>query len=303
MKMIDIQHVSKGFGTRNVLKDISFSVAKGSVVGFVGENGAGKTTTMKMILGLLPIDEGMIRVCDEPVKYGETATNRFIGYLPDIPQFYEYMTAKEYLTFCGKIPIAPIENLSLRVAEVLQTVGLSEATHKIAGFSRGMKQRLGLAQALINRPAILICDEPTSALDPLGRKDFLDILQKIKAETTVLFSSHILSDVEQISDSVAILHQGSIRCFGELDELKAQYAQATYTLSFQCDQEQDAFVNVLETAGFSPNVSKHQITVSQPDGVDISHDLIRLMHAHNLAPIDFHRDEPSLESLYLEVIK
>jgi ABC-2 type transport system ATP-binding protein len=187
MKMIEINHLSKRFGHKQVLQDLSFSVPKGSVVGFVGENGAGKTTTMKAILGLLPIDEGEITVCGEPVQFGSTKTNRWIGYLPDVPQFYSFMTAVEYLTFCGKIQPNKESFQPQRVMEVLELVGLEASKQKIAGFSRGMKQRLGLAQALINRPAILICDEPTSALDPLGRKAFLDVLEKIKEETTVLF--------------------------------------------------------------------------------------------------------------------
>lgn len=303
MKMIDICHVSKQFGERKVLEDISFSVKKGTVVGFVGENGAGKTTTMKMILGLLTIDDGTITVCDHPVKYGETTTNRSIGYLPDVPQFYSYMTAKEYLTFCGKISAIPKTDLPHRVEEVLNLVDLTEATHRISGFSRGMKQRLGLAQALINRPAILICDEPTSALDPIGRKDFLDIFSKIKGETTILFSSHILSDVEQISDSVAILHQGSIRCFGPLETLKATHAHATYTVSFNKAQEQIAFVTILEFLGFSPIVSKNQLTIHQQQGTDIGGQLIQLLNDHAIVPKVFRRDDPSLESLYLEVIK
>jgi ABC-2 type transport system ATP-binding protein len=179
MKMIEINHLSKRFGHKQVLQDLSFSVPKGSVVGFVGENGAGKTTTMKAILGLLPIDEGEITVCGEPVQFGSTKTNRWIGYLPDVPQFYSFMTAVEYLTFCGKIQPNKESFQPQRVMEVLELVGLEASKQKIAGFSRGMKQRLGLAQALINRPAILICDEPTSALDPLGRKAFLDVLEKI----------------------------------------------------------------------------------------------------------------------------
>lgn len=220
MKMIEINHLSKRFGRKQVLQDLTFSVPKGSVVGFVGENGAGKTTTMKAILGLLPIDEGEITVCGEVVQFGSAKTNRWIGYLPDVPQFYSFMTAVEYLTFCGKIQPNQEPFQPQRVMEVLALVGLEASKQKIAGFSRGMKQRLGLAQALINRPAILICDEPTSALDPLGRKAFLDVLAKIKEETTVLFSSHILADVEQLSDYIAILHKGQIQAFEPMDYLK-----------------------------------------------------------------------------------
>ena len=171
MDMLTLSQVSKSFGSKTIVKDISFSVPKGSVFGFIGQNGAGKTTTMKMILGLLQMDGGEITVNEKKVRYGQNETNRYIGYLPDVPEFYGFMTPKEYLMLCGSITGLSKAESSKRTEELLEMVGLSGANKRIHGFSRGMKQRLGIAQALLNSPKLLICDEPTSALDPVGRKE------------------------------------------------------------------------------------------------------------------------------------
>lgn len=218
--MLTISHVNKSFGNKQVLKDLTFSVRENTIYGFIGENGAGKTTTMKLILGLLRMDDGEILVNGEKVCYGQNHTNRYIGYLPDVPAFYGYMTPLEYLTFCGEITGMPKEKIAENAKELLKLVGLSEVKKRIHGFSRGMKQRLGIAQALLHEPKLLICDEPTSALDPAGRKEILDILLAVKEKTTVIFSTHILSDVERICDEIGFLHDGNIVLSGTMDEIK-----------------------------------------------------------------------------------
>lgn len=175
---------------------------------------------MKMILGFLKKDEGSIKVFGEEVSFGQSKTNRFIGYLPDVPEFYGYMTAKEYLNLCGAITGLSKNEIKNKSVELLELVGLRDVNKRISVYSRGMKQRLGIAQALLNSPKLLICDEPTSALDPLGRKEILDIILKIKDSTTVIFSTHILSDVEAICDHVVVLDKGKNVLEGSIDELK-----------------------------------------------------------------------------------
>ncbi|MDF2821392.1 MAG: yxlF 5 [Clostridiales bacterium] len=147
MDVLKIEHLSKKFGEHEVINDLSFSVPEHSVFGFLGQNGAGKTTTMKMILGLLKATSGKITVCGEEVNYGETKTNSFIGYLPDVPEFYNYMTPKEYLKLCGEITGLSNKQIKQKSSELLELVGLTNVNRKIGGFSRGMKQRLGIAQA------------------------------------------------------------------------------------------------------------------------------------------------------------
>lgn len=220
MAVLELEGVSKTFSGKTVLDKLDMSVGENSIYGFVGRNGAGKTTTMKLILGLLKPDAGEIYVCGKRVTYGQNSTNRYIGYLPDVPEFYSIMTPEEYLTLCGRVTGMSEKDIHERVVELLSLVGLKDDNRRIKGFSRGMKQRLGIAQALFHRPQLLICDEPTSALDPIGRKEILDILLAVKSETTVLFSTHILTDVERICDDVAFLNKGSIALCGKVDELR-----------------------------------------------------------------------------------
>ena len=217
MEALKIESLHKSFGKNTIINGLSMSIPENTIFGFLGKNGAGKTTTMKMILGFLKIDEGSIEVFGEKVSFGQSKTNRFIGYLPDVPEFYGYMTAKEYLNLCGAITGLSKNEIKNKSEELLELVGLRDVNKRISGYSRGMRQRLGIAQALLNSPKLLICDEPTSALDPLGRKEILDIILKIKDSTTVIFSTHILSDVEAICDHVVVLDKGKNVLEGSID--------------------------------------------------------------------------------------
>lgn len=249
MDMLTLRHVKKRFGEKQVLRDVTFSVPEHTIFGFVGQNGAGKTTTMKMILGLLEPEGGEIKVCGETVHYGTARTNRLIGYLPDVPEFYSYMTPSEYLRFCGEIAGMSGKEAKSRAKELLELVGLAEETRKIRGFSRGMKQRLGIAQALFHRPGLLICDEPTSALDPVGRKEILDILMAVKEETTVLFSTHILADVERICDEVAFLHRGEIVLRGTMEEVRKIHGDIGYEIETEYSADAERLRRYLRGRG------------------------------------------------------
>lgn len=297
MNMLTVSNITKRFGEKEVLRGVSFSVPEHSVFGFIGKNGAGKTTTMKAILGLLKPESGDIYVAGEKVVYGQTPTNQYIGYLPDVPEFYSFMTPKEYLTLCGDITGMPKKEIPERVQEMLKLVGLSNEKRRIKGFSRGMKQRLGIAQALLNRPKLLICDEPTSALDPVGRKEILDILAKAKEQTTVLFSTHILSDVERICTDVAFLNDGQIAIWGTLDKIHSMYSTEEYMIEVanECD------------------ANRIWIEFSEIDRMDstkilVKHErilflLLKWIAANEIEIIKIEKLEPTLESLFLEVTK
>ncbi len=296
MDMLTLSHVEKHFGTKQVLKDVNFCVPKNTVFGFVGQNGAGKTTAMKLILGLLPCDKGEIMVNGNPVHYGNTYTNRFIGYLPDVPEFYSFMTPVEYLRFCGEITGMPNKEIQSRSEELLQLVGLGEEKRRIKGFSRGMKQRLGIAQALLGRPKLLICDEPTSALDPAGRKELLDILVAAKEQTTVLFSTHILSDVEHICDELAFLHDGRIALQGTLEEVR-KVRKATAT-KLETEHLQDTKV-LLSVFPFLKSIGGNQLLLENPEKLP---DIFRFIADRRISVLRMERQEPTLEDLFMEVI-
>lgn len=302
MDMLTFSHVKKHFGEKQVLRDVTFSVPEHTVFGFVGQNGAGKTTTMKLILGLLEGNGGEIKVGGETVHYGNNHTNRLIGYLPDVPEFYSYMTPKEYLGLCGGITGMSAGETKSRTKELLKLVGLSEETKRIKGFSRGMKQRLGIAQALFNRPKLLICDEPTSALDPVGRKEILEILMSVKEETTVLFSTHILTDVERICDRVAFLHKGKIVLEGSMEEVRELHGDTGYEI--ECEYEEDAkkLFLYLKEKGLSEKTDMSSGVICCPDRKLAEAALDRIRETH-LPLRRFEKCEATLESLFLEVIK
>lgn len=276
MNILEIKGLTKRFGDKVVLDQLDLIVPAHSIFGFIGQNGAGKTTTMKAVLGLLAPDAGEIYVAGERVSFGQTPTNRHIGYLPDVPKFYGFMTAAEYLDFCGQISGMPKADRTKRTAELLELVGLGGEKHRIKGFSRGMKQRLGIAQALYSRPKLLICDEPTSALDPIGRKEILDILQKACKETTVLFSTQILTDVERICTDVALLRGGHVALSGKLNELVS-------------DRVTDSFLIELSD-GQTLNVKEAELP-----------EALRHIADNQLSLEKIERQEPTLEALFLEL--
>lgn len=170
MNVLEINNLNKSFGKLEVIKNLNMKVAQNTVFGFLGQNGAGKTTTIKMIIGMIKPDSGNIRVCGKEVRFGNTSVNKDIGFLPDVPEFYGFMTPKEYLMLCGRICGMKPADTARKINDLLHVVGLEGVNRRIKGFSRGMKQRLGIAQALINDPKLLLCDEPTSALDPCGQE-------------------------------------------------------------------------------------------------------------------------------------
>ena len=298
MDILQITGLQKRFGDKEVLKGLDLTVPEHSIFGFIGKNGAGKTTTMKTILGLLKADTGEILVNGEKAAYGQTTTNQYIGYLPDVPEFYPFMTAREYLGFCGEITGMTKKEYRERSEELLELVGLAGEKHRIKGYSRGMKQRLGIAQALLNRPKLLICDEPTSALDPVGRKEILDLLLSVREQTTVLFSTHILSDVERICTDIALLHEGVAKIQGKLSEIRTRYRRDEYLVETDNGEEmqvlQAAFPDMLQTG-------QNQLIFSEKEYAP--GEVLRYVADRAIPVVKIERMEPTLESLFVEVVE
>ena len=296
MDMLHITGLCKSFGDKEVLQGVDLAVPEHSIFGFIGKNGSGKTTTMKTVLGLLKPDAGEITVNGERVTFGENNTNKYIGYLPDVPEFYSFMTAEEYLRFCAEITDMSREEIDARVSELLTLVGLIGEKHRIKGYSRGMKQRLGIAQALLNRPKLLICDEPTSALDPVGRKEILDILTSVREQTTVLFSTHILSDVERICTDVAFLNGGVIEMQGKLADIKANSRGNEY----QIETEGEGFIEKLCGAFDKMQATDKNKAVFYESDYALA-DVLRFVADAEIPIIRIERAELDLEDLFMEV--
>ena len=299
MSILELHNVKKSFGDKEIIKELDFSVPEGSIFGFVGENGAGKTTTMRMILGLETIDSGYIKVNNKKVHYGNSLANRVIGYLPDVPEYYDYMNPSEYLTLCGNLTGVPKKELSNRITQLLKTVDLPINKKRISGFSRGMKQRLGIAQALLNQPKLLICDEPTSALDPIGRSEFLDLLASLRGEMTIIFSTHILSDVERISDRVGILDDGILKVNDTLDNLKNDYSKPQIVLDFDSENTAKKANVLLNQQAYQDN---SQLIIDYRDSYQESaKSILEKLLKSGLIPISLNRQLTSFEDIFTEV--
>lgn len=298
MDVLTLSHVSRSFGGHQAVKDLSFSVPEHSVYGFIGPNGAGKTTTMKMILGLLKMDGGEITVHGQTVRYGQNNTNQYIGYLPDVPEFYGFLTPLEYLRLCGEVTGIPKRELTSRSEELLELVGLKNSNKRIQGFSRGMKQRLGIAQALLDRPKLLICDEPTSALDPAGRKEILEILQSVRKYAAVLFSTHILTDVERICDEIAFLHKGTLAFRGTMEDIRTlrngRGFQAEFHRKEDAEKFSDAFLGKQENDSLL-------VTCEGKTQEDMLRAMAYLAE-NKISPRRIEMLETTLEHLFMEVI-
>ncbi|MEX1030164.1 MAG: ABC transporter ATP-binding protein [Paenibacillaceae bacterium] len=223
MALLEVRQLTKVFGTTQAVKNITFSIEEGRCMTLLGPNGAGKTTTLRMLSGLLTPSGGSIRFAG--VAQGEDI-RKLIGYLPQYPVFYNWMTGVEYLVYVGQLSLMSKKAAQNRAIAMLSRVGLADAARrKIGGYSGGMRQRLGLAQAMMHNPKLVILDEPVSALDPIGRREVLDMMRDIKQETTILFSTHVLPDAEEISDDLLIMNGGQIVVAGSMSSVMEQYRQ------------------------------------------------------------------------------
>ncbi|MDC7226041.1 MAG: ABC transporter ATP-binding protein [Spirochaetales bacterium] len=231
---IQISGIGKSYGNINVLKGLNLNVPKNSIFGFLGPNGAGKTTTMKILLGFIKATEGRGTILGKDISRDSIEIRSRIGYLSQEPRFYDNLSTRENLRITARFFFKNNKKaIEKRIDEMLELTGLSSlAERKIKGFSGGERQRLGIAQAQINYPALLILDEPTAALDPIGRKNVLDVMKSLKDKTTIFYSTHILSDVQRVSDAVAILNEGSCIAQGPIEQL-VSHKETVYSVKFR----------------------------------------------------------------------
>ncbi len=231
MPAIRIEGLTKCFGAVQALDGLSLAVERGSVFGFLGPNGAGKTTTIRILTGLARADAGRAWIDGREVTSDPRSGSGHIGYLPQEPSFYPWMTAREFLDYVGRVFGLSTAERKQRTAELLELAGLAEAAgRRIGGYSGGMGQRLGIAQALVNRPSVLLLDEPVSGLDPAGRRELLQLIEQLRGHCTVFMSTHILADVERVCDSVGIISRGRLVAEAPQQELLERYAVPAFEL-------------------------------------------------------------------------
>jgi ABC-2 type transport system ATP-binding protein len=241
---IEVKHLTKFFGEQAAVNDISFEIGKGEIVAFLGPNGAGKSTTMKMITGYIPASSGSIKVNGIPVDVDDLETRKIIGYLPENNPLYLDMYVKEYLHFVGSI--YKIKDLKNRVNEMIQMVGLELEQHKkIGALSKGYKQRVGLAQAFIHDPEVLILDEPTSGLDPNQLVEIRELIKTIGKEKTIMLSTHIMQEVEAICDRVIIINKGKIVANNNQQALNSTPEVQTIYIEFEGNVSSQALAKIV----------------------------------------------------------
>ena len=265
---ITVTNLSKNYGTQKVVNNISFAINKGEIVGFLGPNGAGKSTTMKMITGYLQADGGTAQVCGITVHINNNQTKSKIGYLPEANPLYVDMYVREYLAFVGSIH--NVETSKQKIEEIINTVGLTlEANKKISQLSKGYKQRVGLAAALFHNPEVLILDEPTSGLDPNQIIEIREVIKRLGQNKTVLFSSHIMQEVEAICDRVIIINKGNIVADNTLSNLqKGNTSTQNITVGFTEDINMEWLQKLQDvTSVTTSSPFTYQLSTNNSDGV------------------------------------
>jgi len=301
---IELRGLTKRFGETLALDGCDLTVRPGVVFGFLGRNGAGKTTALRILAGLARPTAGTAHVLGHDVTAASDVVRAQIGFLPDVPGFYPWMTAREYLDFAGQLFAIDRATIDARANALLEMAGLASVTTRIGGFSRGMKQRLGIAQALINAPTLLMLDEPTSALDPIGRREVLEMVASLRGRTTVFFSTHILADVERVCDSVAILERGRVVESAEIAELTARATASS--LVVEVDGDGAAASVASELAGRpwlkSAEIADNVLRLSVSDLPAAQREIPAAIAAAGVALRRFEIGEGNLEDVFVELV-
>ena len=297
---IEVKQLFKYYGDQAAVKDVSYTVNSGEIVGFLGPNGAGKSTTMKVITGFIPASSGEVKVCGMPVSVDSLETREKIGYLPEHNPLYLDMYVKEYLTFVGNI--YKVKNVKERTEEMIKAVGLEvEQFKKIGQLSKGYRQRVGLAQAIIHDPEVLILDEPTSGLDPNQLVEIRELIKKIGKEKTVMLSTHIMQEVEAICDRVIIINKGEIVADDKAADLQVSQTVQTVFVEFEGNVTRNQLkkivpVNKVEAFG-------EGWLLETKEDVDLRKSVAQFAKDNDLLTITLKREQKSLEEVFKQLTK
>lgn len=309
MNIIETKGLTKTYPTGTALRELSLQVPQNAVFGFLGPNGAGKSTTMKLLLGLMRPTSGGGAIFGRDIVRESVQIRERVGYLAQDPRFYNHMTARETLQFVARFFDMDKQTAAQRITDSLALVGLTDkADRPIKGFSGGERQRLGIAQAQLNEPDLLILDEPAAALDPMGRRDVLQIISQLRERTTIFYSTHILDDVQRISDRVAILNKGELVAQAPIGEILGG-GRSTYTIRFSGEPngtystlQAQEWVQTVSTAT-EDGLHSWQVDVTDEQAAETA--LLPLMLGGNtpIAVKSFGKREQDLEAVFVELVK
>ena len=302
--MIRIDALHKNYGSVRALDGLSMTVEAGSIFGFLGPNGAGKTTTLRILTGLARPTSGRAVIAGVDVVSDGLTLSRFIGYLPEEPAFYSWMTPPEFLDYLGRLHGLSTAERKVRTGELLELVNLVEsAKRRIGGFSRGMRQRLGLAAVLVHKPEVLLLDEPVSALDPAGRKEVLDLIEGLRGQCTVLMSSHILADVERVCNVVGIIDKGRMIVQSPREELMERYARPVFEVEAEDPAAVKRWAETVKGEKWATTVSVdgNSLHVTVNDLGRARRELLSSAVAQDIALRRFEEIRPSLEDVFLQL--
>lgn len=297
---IEVKKVTKNYGEQKALNDVSISIKPGEIVGFLGPNGAGKSTIMKIITCFIPQSEGKVSVCGFDVETDAMEVKKRVGYLPEHNPLYSDMFVKEYLTFIAGLH--GLKNKKERVDEMVQLVGLEHEQHKIIGaLSKGYRQRVGLAQALIHDPEVLILDEPTTGLDPNQIEEIRNLIKKLGEQKTVMMSTHIMQEAEAICDRVIIINQGKIVADDTSEHIsESQDNQFVIRVEFDKIVEVNTLKNIRHVLDVKAISEKDWILISK---IDIRNELFQFSMQNNLGILTLQKEERSLEDAFKALTK
>jgi ABC-2 type transport system ATP-binding protein len=307
--LISTQGLGKSYKEVDALKSLDLKVPEKSIFAFLGPNGAGKTTTIKLLLGLTRPTVGSGTIFGQDIVKESVDIRAKVGYLPQESRFYEHMTARETLSYtAGFFYKGPKNNIAKRVDEMIELVGLTgKADRPIKGFSGGERQRLGIAQAEVNYPDLLILDEPAASLDPQGRRDVLAVMSRIRKYATIFYCTHILDDVQRVSDTVAILNEGQMIAQASIDELLSGTGEIVYSVTLR-DETEGVYGRVKEQAWVSQievtqrnGQTKWQVSVT--DEAVAEDQLLNLLVSNGAKVADFGRKEYALEDIFLDIVE
>jgi len=307
--MIEIENLTKNYGKIQAVKSISFTVNKNEVLGFLGPNGAGKSTTMNMIVGYLPMTSGTVKINGIDISENPKEAKKQIGYLPEIPPLYPDMKVIEYLKFVAGIKGITKQDMDFQIERAMSRLKITDKKNRvIKNLSKGYRQRVGFAQALLGDPKVLILDEPTVGLDPSQTKEVRDLIKRLGKEHTIIFSSHILSEVNAVADRVLIINNGEIKAQDTATNLENDKNEVILKLDVEGDKDKvtetlntiDGFIEIMDTIELSEGVYSYKVSI-QDDSVRKS--IVSKLTMADFSIMEITTLKKSLEDVFLDLTK